>query len=278
MKTLLKILTTLLLTSGLFLPVQADAGPKPQLIITVHNAPSEAFYLDLLVHPDLEAQHRLDVGNYDPKMIDLLKSDADSGWVPAHVYGTRIPMYGDIVQPVQNGEAVFTFTQGLPDVYKIILVTKSGSIRISPELTIESFITRIDFDASSGAVKTSNPWLMTLLQFSSTFIPTLLVEGLILWLFRMWSRKNLKAFLWVNLGTQIFLTLTLSGALIYGGILGALFVLILDEWIILITEALLYWRLLESKKRWTRVVYALVANLASFMASLLFAMEFFRLF
>ena len=47
-RSVLWCMLILALTALLTVPVRADTGPKPQLIVRVENAPQELYYLDLL--------------------------------------------------------------------------------------------------------------------------------------------------------------------------------------------------------------------------------------
>lgn len=246
--------------------VHADMGPKPQLKITVLNAPQESYYLDLLVKSDLLGPNGENLEGLDPMMISKLKSLEAQGWYPALVNGTAIPLFGDLTGTLVNGKMVHSFGYHLPDEYRIILVTQSGSVTVSDPLTMESFYTSLSFDAQSGEVSKPSVLIQYAAQFASTLIPTLIVEFVILLMFGLYSKRNLIVFLIMNLVTQIFLLFTVNAALIQMGLLSAILVLIFVEGFIWLFEMIVCWKAFDQKKKtWIRVVYALVANSVSFI-------------
>lgn len=142
-------------------------------------------------------------------------------------------------------------------------------------------------------------WKGYIVQFLATFLPTLAIEGLLLLLFRLWSKRNALVFLGVNLLTQGGLTLWMSVGVVHGGANGismlssdyfSLFTRIqswLDslcyeaegisprllpaELVILLAEAALYRKLFRDCSKRKAVLYALAANLASFLLGLYLA-------
>lgn len=127
----------------------------------------------------------------------------------------------------------------------------------------------VHFDAISGEIILPNLMISYTMQFFTTFIPTLLLEGVILFLFGLASKRNLKVFFIMNLITQIFLTATLGVALITQGLISAIFVLILVEGFIWIYEVIICWKFFDKqKKTGRRILYALAANSASFILGL----------
>jgi hypothetical protein len=256
--------------------VYADAGPKPELRITVNHAPDELYYLDLLVRSSYLGQNDTDLDSFDQAMIEDLKSLVDQGWYPALVSGTSVPLFGRLIGKQKDSKMVHVFGYRIPDQFKIIMVTQSGKITVSETLTMESFYMSLQFDAESGKITKPNVAVFIGLQFISTLIPTLILEGLILLLFGLFTKRNFKVFLIMNLVTQIALTAILGMTLINAGLLSAIFVLILSEGLIWLFEILVCWLLFDKKKKTgRRILYALVANMASFgLGLILLFMQF----
>jgi len=100
-------------------------------------------------------------------------------------------------------------------------------------------------------------WILTSLPF--TLIGTLVVEGIILLLFGFGIRKNIVAFVLVNVATQIML---------YAYIICVSEDYRLFEIAIAIVEASLYARLLKEHSVLRRIAYAITANAASFAVGL----------
>lgn len=283
------IASSVLLCSLLAIPVFADFGPKDSLTVYVQNPPQEPYYLDLLTqepgkNENLTAQEK---ASLDQKMLALLYSCEEEGWFPALTGGTNIPMFGKLVGTEENGRIVHQFRYfGLPDYYRIILVTKNGAVSVSPPYTRKTLQSSITFDyATSQAVPEENsssrfssaeysvmtgtaPGLLSsyLLQFISTLLPTLLLEGFLLLLFGFPFRENWKVFLLTNLLTQLFLTLTLGSVLIFHGSLSAQFSQLPCEVLILAAETLVYLKFLKGQSRARRCVYGITANLVSWLA------------
>ena len=244
----------------------ADMGPKPQLKITVINEPNEPYYLDLLVKADYLGIHEKNLEEYDPTMIENLRSLESDGWYPALVTGTMIPLFGELTGTQVNGKMVHNFGYHLPDEYRIILVTESGKITVSEPQKMESFYTSLSFDALNGAVKKPSVLILYAIEFVTTLVPTLIVEFIILLMFGLYSKRNLIVFLLMNLVTQIVLTFTVNAALITMGLLSGLLSLIFIEGFIWIFEAIVCWNAFDKQKKagW-RILYALVANAVSFI-------------
>ncbi len=250
--------------------VHADMGPKPQLKITVINLPDELYYLDLLVRIDEIRTEDEDVEGLDPAMVENLRSFEDEGWYPALVNGTAIPLFGELNGSLVNGKMVHQFGYHLPDEYRIILVTQSGKITVSEPLMLDSFYTSLSFDAQSGVTKKPNVLVLYAAQFVTTLLPTLVVEFGILMMFGLYSKRNIIVFLVMNVVTQIFLTFTVNAALITMGLLSALIALIFAEGFIWIFEMIVCWKAFDKqKKAGRRIVFALIANMVSFVLGII---------
>lgn len=250
--------------------VHADMGPKPQLKITVVNAPDEPYYLDLLVKADDIVINGEDLDDFDPIMIANLKSLEDEGWYPALVNGTAIHMYGQLTGSVVNGKRVHSFGYHLPDEYRIILVTQSGKITVSDPLTMDSFYTSLSFDAENGNINKPIIFFLYAIQFITTLIPTLIVEFGILMMFGLFSKRNLIVFIIMNVITQILLTFTVNAALITMGLMSAILVLVFIEGFIWIFEMIVCWKAFDKqKKAGRRIAFALIANMVSFILGII---------
>ena len=249
--------------------VHADMGPKPVLKITIDHQPDEIYYVDLLVRESYIGDIQREIDQDHPEIIEGLRSLESQGWFPALVSGTQVPLFGDLKGDLVNGKMVHTFGYRIPDEFRIILVTTSGKVVVSELVKTESFYMSVHFDAISGEVILPNLMISYTMQFFTTFIPTLLLEGVILFLFGLASKRNLKVFFVMNLITQIFLTATLGVALITQGLISAIFVLILVEGFIWIYEIIVCWKLFDKqKKTGRRILFALAANSASFILGL----------
>lgn len=132
-RTLLFLLAAALLT----VPVFADFGPKPQLTVRVENPPEELYYMDLLAEGPPSPYAEGSSGGlpeeeraaFDQALLAALTAAAPEGWHCCVVQDTLI--WGDIV----SDEDLFQFGYSLPDVCRILMVTKSGETFLSEPLS-----------------------------------------------------------------------------------------------------------------------------------------------
>jgi len=273
----MKPMRFLILVSFLFIcfafafPAHADMGPKPSLTIIVKNPPDEPYYLDLLIQNRGTYDNLRETrASLDQTMLGLLKSKEFDGWFPALVDGTTTPLWAKLTGTPSGETMVHDFNyMGVPTVFKIIVVTKSGTVKVSETIHTYLFQTTITYDLLSAKLSMPNMAIAYLQQFFSTFIPTLLIEGLVLFLYRLWTRKNLKTILVVNFVTQLFMTAIVGTYLFSHGIFSAVIILLLIEPVILIAEALIYRVKLEHGSKTRYVAYAIVANFFSWFAGMM---------
>lgn len=107
--------------------------------------------------------------------------------------------------------------------------------------------------------------MVYLAQFCTTFIGTIVIEGLFLILFGLFSKQNIGVFFITNLITQIFLTCTMGVAMIHDGIIMAGIVFFIVELGILVAETIAYRSFMKFKSKERVTTYGIVANLASFL-------------
>ena len=251
-------------------PVYADMGPKPGTTILVENPP-DIYYLDLLI-PDneYEVYSNLDQEERNacnPEMLAVLEAEQIDGWHTALVMGTAVPLSGTLTgTPREKGMAAHTFSYyGVPDTYRIVIVTQDLQVFCSDVLVKKSFqeTIRVHLDREAGSIvvtKTSSMPLMYLRQFILTFISTLFIEFLILLLFRIPVKKNLAVFFCVNLVTQILLTVIMTQVLLHSGLAMAYLIFIPLEIVILAAEMTAYVFLLRGISKARRIAYAVVSN------------------
>ena len=264
----------------------ADSGPKPQLTVRVENAPQEPYYLDLLAEGDwgesgessydgVDWSYHGKEDTLDPDLLALLRENVPSGWHACVAQGTTgAPMWGELyaegTDAFGNDLHVFGY-HGVPSTYRIILVTQSGKVWISDTLerkVLQSSVTvHWADDAESTTVTVPSTVTGYLLQFLATLVPTLLIEGALLLLFRYSWKKNWEAFLLVNVLTQGFLAVASVYVTAHSGVSAwyFFFFLLPAELIILLVELYLYagCGLLTGHSKGRAAAYAITANLAS---------------
>ena len=292
-KLLLFLLAAVLLT----VPVFADFGPKPQLTVRVENAPEELYYLDILAEGDASRYSEGTVGGLseeersalDQALLEDLTAAVPEGWYGCVTQGRLV--WGSI----DSNDGCFQFRyMGLPDVYRVLMVTKSGETFLSEPIERQVLQSSATVDWAAKTVTTPPLWRGYAAQFLATFLPTLAIEGILLLLFRLWSRRNALVFLGVNLVTQGGLTLWTSLRTVRHGWLWAEMIgealryfdpemllyrlrvfpfywLLPAEILILLAEAALYMKLFRDCSKKRAALCALTGNLASFLLGLYLA-------
>lgn len=292
-----RVLTLFLLAAALLtVPVFADFGPKPQLTVRVENAPEELYYLDLLAEGPPSPYAEGSSGGLpeeertalDQALLAALTAAVPEGWHCCVVQDTLI--WGNIV----SDEDLFQFGYGLPDVCRILIVTKSGETFLSEPIERQVLQSSAAVDWAARTVTTPPLWRGYAAQFLATFLPTLAIEGLLFLLFRLWSRRNALVFLGVNLVTQGGLTLWTSVKTVRHGWLWAWMIrdalryfdletllyrlrvfpvswVIPAETVILLAEMGLYMKFFRDCSKKRAALYALCANLCSFLLGLYLA-------
>ena len=298
MRRMQSALLFLLAAAVLAVPVFADFGPKDQLTVRVENGPEELYYLDILAEGDASRYSEGTVGGLseeersalDGALLADLTAAVPEGWYGCLTQGRLV--WGNI----DSEDGVFQFGYlGVPDVYRVLLVTKSGETFLSEPVERQALQSSATVDWAAKTVTTPPLWRGYAVQFLSTFLPTLAIEGVLLLLFQLWSRRNALVFLGANLVTQGGLTLWSSLRTVrYGtfwvemlqsdleytvrffdarGLLDRLgdYWLLPAELVILLAEAALYlWLFRDCSKR-KAALYALAANLCSFLLGLYLA-------
>lgn len=264
-KMVITLLIVIISAFSCAIVVHADMGPKDSLTVYVKNPPHELYYLDLLTQETGTSDNiKNERESLNQNMLSLLYSYEAEGWNPALAAGTGAPMWGSLVGKSDGDKMIHTLGYvGLPDTYRIIIVTESGKVSVSDVYTRKALQSSITYDYKNGKVTIPQIWFSYIIQFLMTCIPTLIIEGFILLLFGFKIKENYKIFLLANLSTQAFLTFTLGVALILKGPFLAYFIQFPIEIVILIAETILYRRFLKGKSNGRKCVYGVVANIAS---------------
>ena len=265
---------TLLAMAMLTVTALADMGPKPQLTIRVENAPEELYYLDILAEGNYaDDENPFDglewsysdeeIAALDQDLLEALRAAVPEGWHACTAEGsTEAPMWGDLY-PDEDGLHTFGYF-GVPEAYRILMVTKSGGVFLSDVCTRRVLQSSATVDWSSRTVTVPPTWVGYVLQFLSTFLPTLLAEGLLLLLFGFSWNRNWKPYLLVNLVTQGGLALYFSLQAIRQGVgYGYFFLFLPAEAAIALAEAGLYTQLLTGRSKRRALLYGLTANACS---------------
>ncbi len=245
----------------------ADIGPKPEVTITVVNAPEGVLYLDLLAQGEpMDQPYSNSNGECDPALLDNLRSLEGDGWVLAYTTGTKgPPVFGD-VRPREDGTWRFSYV-GLPETFRVAAATADEAKAAEVSYT-RDFVDNIVYDWQANTVREATPPpLRFLIRLAATLIPTLLIEGALFWLFSFRERRGWLVFLAVNTATQVGLHLAVGSILPQAGwhFLNYTLTILIPELIVWMAEAAAYAFLLREHSRGRRVGYAFAANFASFV-------------
>lgn len=260
----------------LSLPAYADMGPKADLTVTVVNAPEGECYVDLLYEDNSSSfADYVDTSGCDPVLLEDLHALEGDGWVLACATGVSgPPIFGDL-RPNENGQYVYSY-YGLPRTFRLAVATEDGAQATEESYTRIRFHTNLVYDWSSNTVTEITPSLLYYAaQFLATFLPTLVIEGVILWLFKFRQRRTWLVFLLVNFVTQLALHLycdLLGGVPFsdsYDSVGYYVLSLMVPEIFIFIVEAIFYGVLFKEETPGRRVGYAVCANVASFILGFL---------
>ncbi len=297
MKQTKKILCSVLLFFILFsclLPTVAfaDMGPKPRVHIIVENPPAE-YYLDLLTQLDYRTittkeptklaqwQQQQEALEFDDTILQQFYSLESEGWYPLHVQQEQFQRYmfaySDFQGSLQdNGTIHHQLSMfGNEKIFRIILVTADGVTKISDEIKTTVIWPTITFDAETGEVKKTSDWFIYFMQFVITCTGTLILEGSLLILFRLLSRRNVKLFFAVNILTQIGLSLLVGVSMIQKGPLDAMIMMFHAEAVILTAETMIYRSCMDTGSIDRITVYGISANLISWIIGTYFLYDLF---
>lgn len=266
-KYILIIISVIIIFFGDTVQVQADMGPKPDLKIVVSNAPKEEYYLDLLVDYPVENGYVwLDENKYDSKKIQILEGYTDGKWRPAKVTGTKVPLTGELIGTVNDNEMIHDFSYvGVPDRFRIIILTADNEIITSDIIKTNTFSSVVYYDFKTNEISKNSILIDFSMQFLFTCILTLIIEGVILLLFRFRLKDNYKPFLLINIGTQLFLNIILTFIIMKNGMEVALFMYPFLEIPIFISEVILFKKYLKPQNKRIITIYTLIANTISFL-------------
>lgn len=256
-KTLFLACATAALLTGTAL---ADSGPKPQLVVKVVNGPKESYYLDLLAEGE-GGNNPNHTDEWNPDMLSHLLAAVPEGWHACMAQGTDAPVFGDLTG--EDGLHTFGY-YGVPSTYRVLMVTQSGEIWVSDSLRRNTLQSSVTVDWAAKSAKTPPVWRGYGLQFLSTLLLTLFIEGLWFCLFRLNWKKNGKPFLAVNLATQGALAVWMSVYALQSGVGWSYLLFFLPvEMAIAFAEAGLYTKLFQDVSRGRAFLYGLTANAVS---------------
>ncbi len=256
----------------------ADAGPKPSLEIIVKGIDNNNYWLDLLV-TDESSYSWLELADEERETVKkLAEYEDEEGFHPALLVGTRVPLSGELKgekNPDNTYSHNFSYV-GTPELFKIAILTEDNNLIISDLIHRKHFNSIVKFDLtdenlkedilSAGKAKEIIPiWRMSL-GFISRLLLTLVIEIGIALLFGFTIKNSGKTLLKTNILTQVLLNIAILWINLSYGMFAALFIFLLMEILIIIFETIIYAKYLTEKPIGRRIVYGILANVASLIA------------
>ena len=120
----------------------------------------------------------------------------------------------------------------------------------------------VTLDVAAGTLTPGEPFWRIPLKIGVRIAATLLIEGLVFWLFRYRARRSWAVFLAVNLLTQAWLNYQLLGTQLDSHTVLVLLLLFIEP-AVFVAELIALCALIKEKKRWVTAAYTVAANLAS---------------
>ena len=239
------LLCALTVTAG------ANSLPRPYMRIEIDHLDQLADWIALLTADEPEELR--------PDIPEALSAALPEGW---HVWECADRRNEEIAH-LQNSASFHG--SDVPETFRVAVVLADGTVTVTNAITRTRSMQTFTVHADAGMVTTVPTMAGLLLQFLCTCSITLLIEAIVLRLFGFSLRENWKAFLLVNLATQILMTLTFGRELIDGSGYAAYLLAFLVELAIFIIEAAAFAFLLRGQPRRRRIVCTLWANVASFV-------------
>ncbi len=260
--------------------VFADMGPKPNVSVTLKNAPGQFYCIALLTkeggRPEKEPGNDGLTG-VKAELRDKVFAYEQNGWKLSFSRGgSGFLSFSDSYGYSQNPE--YSFNYYAPSHFKVLLITEDGMEYVSNEITTTRFSAQCIYDVAAGTLtedveayrKYDKTYVVTAMKY---LVGTLLTEGLLLILFRLNQARNLPIFFIANILTQIYLHVgTWRYQVNQGGGLGYLGKFLGMEFLIILAECLLYAFFMKQKneKHGRCIIYAIVANVVSAIAGLVY--------
>ena len=261
----------LLMSLLLIIPTQAfaDSPPPPaeaDYILHVTHAPGEAYCVGILTH---EKSTTIDVlsGAALPsqrKMVEALFSLEAEGWYPLG----DLPEDGLIRAAGSDTVKWMTLSQKLQE-YRLIYVSQSGNVQVSEPIVRRDYTNLASYDVSTNQLTQSIDYWEYGKRLLIAVGVTLLIEMLLLKPLGFSLKQNWRVVTVTNLATQLLLNGTLFVTHYFEFTSQDWSVLLWLEIAIVVIEAVVYALLFKEKTVLRRVLYALLANVASLWAGMI---------
>ena len=250
----------------------ADVGPKPSIVVDFVGLKGELYYATLLSEKPSTGPHSM-IGENGGRYS---KDDADYDIFRKFVeYADADGFY--FLQFFQNCSEThrFSWTYYPPQIFKVLLYFPESDSFVVSEKSYEPYAFNSYFTAKiSGSTVTAEVKMTTsylygkeIIELLFRIVLTIAIEFLVGREFGLGKKKYLWLIVITNIGTQLFLNITLNLIRFSGGRTVYRLVYFVLEVAIVVIEAIIYRRRFGGeieKKKLTN--YAIAANIASFAA------------
>ncbi len=264
------------------LPVSADAGDKPSLVITFENMPDAVFYggliADGLPTDGIYSTTAYDVDHYGAALEPIFNSFCAYDDADGFVY------WQNIFPCAEDGRLIWNYLP--PDTFKLLLYFPE-----TDTYAVSDVLEKYAHDASfvldlGGTVPTDGARLDVRADYHLPagigglllrMVLTVLLELGVAWLFRYRTKPLITRIIAVNVITQILLNLALICISFKVGGFAAFIAYFLLEIPVLVMEAITYAIILPDHRGgtwWRAVLYTLAANLVSFLVGYRLSLHF----
>ncbi|MFW5838397.1 MAG: hypothetical protein ACOC1L_01125 [Bacillota bacterium] len=275
MKKLIILLLFVILIPISIQETTADLGPKPFVEVTIKGV-DVPYSVDFLIESSMLDSDNINY--YKDDYPNALKTYTDSdGFIPYTLSGEP-----GMVKQINHSDT-YTIDYFAPKTFKIAVVVGDDVI-VSEIVNTVFFGSEVTYDLSSvslnqsqsevgtisGDIEGNFPYFKLSVNYLYRLIITLLIEIGILYVFIYRKKTSYQLVIGVNTVTQVILTgLIIYGYYYLGGVFGAILLLFLGEAIVFLLEAILFGIYLKEHSRWRAIIYAISANTATFILSLI---------
>ncbi len=287
MKILSFLFCFFLLTILLPITIYADMGPKPSVVIDFEGFEGEKYYVTLLSEEDSTGPYSSNAKIYD-NQEDNKDVEYNDPWQKFSSYKDKDGYYFLNYLDDCSDNSRFAWTYYPPSKFKVLLYFPE----YDKFLVSEQIYERYAFDSyfyvdakdkdiqsiSSGsniikAVKNYD-FTFELITLFARIVLTIIIEIVVALCFGLTTKKQLFIIAVTNIFTQTILNVLLNIINYYYGSFAFIFNYIWMEAIVIMIEVITYsiflnkYRNLKSIKKRTVIIYALLANIISFISGL----------
>jgi hypothetical protein len=259
-----------------FLTANADLGPKRTLDIEVIGI-EQPYFLEILEKGTLgsieileeEYPNENEEGEIFP---ELLYTFTENGYVSSYFVRPWS------IFPSKISENNYRHSYNPPSTFKIILIFEDNTYVTSKPITTSLFNSKVTFDltgvnlavtvSNAGTIVENLPVQTMTIELVLRILGTILIELVVLVIFGYAKKKSYLFVTYVNLFTQVSLTgFVFVMKYYYSPVIGEIAVLAIGELLIFTIEILIYRRYLTEKSKNRAMLYGLIANFFSLIAS-----------